>query len=169
MRWDNISELRPSTGLLFIPVMVYESGPPVEWYWQRTTEWLRGKPVPVPLCPLQIPHGLTRTRTRTSALRGWRLTPWAMALTYIWCNIATEINWVGGCGLDHVAQDWHQRMTRELGNESCDSMKTGNFLISWATIIVLTTLLHAVTATYPKPCVGFKTDLSPRAKDLTFP
>ena len=30
----------------------------------------REKPVPVPLCPPQIPHGLTQDRTRTSAVRG---------------------------------------------------------------------------------------------------
>jgi hypothetical protein len=39
----------------------------------------RGKPVPVSLCPPQIPHGPTRDRTRSSAVRGWRLTAWAMA------------------------------------------------------------------------------------------
>jgi hypothetical protein len=32
------------------------------------------KPVPVPLCPPQIPHGLTRDRTRASAVGGRRLT-----------------------------------------------------------------------------------------------
>jgi hypothetical protein len=37
------------------------------------------KPVPVPLCPPQIPHGLTWDRTRASAVRGRRLTAWAMA------------------------------------------------------------------------------------------
>jgi hypothetical protein len=31
------------------------------------------KPVPVPLCPPQISHGLTRDRTRASAVRGRRL------------------------------------------------------------------------------------------------
>jgi hypothetical protein len=38
------------------------------------TEELGEKPVPVPLCPPQIPHGLTRARTRDSAVRGRRLT-----------------------------------------------------------------------------------------------
>jgi hypothetical protein len=33
----------------------------------------------VPLCPPQISHGLTRDRTRASAVRGRRLTAWAMA------------------------------------------------------------------------------------------
>jgi hypothetical protein len=33
------------------------------------------KSVPVPLCPSQIPHGLTRFYP----VRGWRLTTWAMA------------------------------------------------------------------------------------------
>jgi hypothetical protein len=37
------------------------------------------KPVPVPLCPPQISHGLTRDRTRASAVRGRRLTARAMA------------------------------------------------------------------------------------------
>jgi hypothetical protein len=32
------------------------------------------KPVPVPLCPPQISHGLTRDRTRASAVNGRRLT-----------------------------------------------------------------------------------------------
>jgi hypothetical protein len=32
------------------------------------------KPVPVPLCPPQIPHGLTRDRTRASEVGGRRLT-----------------------------------------------------------------------------------------------
>ena len=38
-----------------------------------------GKPVPVSLCPPQIPHGLTRDRTRVSAVTGRRLTAWATA------------------------------------------------------------------------------------------
>jgi hypothetical protein len=37
------------------------------------------KPVPVPLCPPQIPHGLIRAWTRASAVRGRRLAAWAMA------------------------------------------------------------------------------------------
>jgi hypothetical protein len=48
----------------------------------------REKPVPVPLCLAQIPHGLTLDRTRASAVGGWRLTAWAMAglqYTFISC------------------------------------------------------------------------------------
>jgi hypothetical protein len=55
------------------------NGAPVEWNWQGKTEVLGEKHVPVPLCAPQIPHGLTRDRTRTSAVRGRRLTAWAMA------------------------------------------------------------------------------------------
>jgi hypothetical protein len=51
----------------------------VEWNWQGKTEVLREKPVPVPLCPPQIPHRLTRDRTRVFAVRGRRLTAWVMA------------------------------------------------------------------------------------------
>jgi hypothetical protein len=38
------------------------------------TEELGEKPVPVPLFPPQISHGLTQVRTRASAVRGRRLT-----------------------------------------------------------------------------------------------
>jgi hypothetical protein len=47
--------------------------------WQGKPEELGEKPVPVPLCPPQIPHGLTRARTWASAVRGRRLTTWVMA------------------------------------------------------------------------------------------
>jgi hypothetical protein len=36
----------------------------------RKTEVLGEKPVQVPLCPPQIPHGPTRDRNRASAVRG---------------------------------------------------------------------------------------------------
>jgi hypothetical protein len=55
------------------------NGAPVEWKWQAKTEVFGEKPVPVPLCSPQIPHGLTRDLTRASAVRGRRLTAWAMA------------------------------------------------------------------------------------------
>jgi hypothetical protein len=55
------------------------NGAPVEWKWQGKTEVLGEKFVPVPLCPPQIPHGLTRDQTRSSAVGGRRLTAWAMA------------------------------------------------------------------------------------------
>jgi hypothetical protein len=48
----------------------------VEWYWQGKTKGLLENPVPVPLCPPQIPHGLTRVQTRTSAMRSRRITAW---------------------------------------------------------------------------------------------
>jgi hypothetical protein len=54
----------------------------VEWYWQEKTEELGEKPVPVPICPPQIPHALNRARTRASAVRGRRLTTWSMARPY---------------------------------------------------------------------------------------
>jgi hypothetical protein len=41
----------------------------VEWYWQGKTEELRGRPVPVPICPPQIPHGLTQAGTRDSVVK----------------------------------------------------------------------------------------------------
>jgi hypothetical protein len=76
-------------GLLCNPVMkmfnfffVFPcNGAPVDWNWQGKTEILGGggEPIPVPLCPPQIPHGLTRDRTWASAVRSRPLTAWAMA------------------------------------------------------------------------------------------
>jgi hypothetical protein len=74
-------------GLLCNPVMMMISflfvfpcnGAPVEWNWQEKTKVLGEKPVAVPLCPPQIPYGLAHDRTRASAVRGRRLTAWAMA------------------------------------------------------------------------------------------
>jgi hypothetical protein len=54
------------------------NGAPAEWNWQGKTEVLGEKPVTVPLCPPQIPHGLSRDRTRASAMWGRLLTAWAM-------------------------------------------------------------------------------------------
>jgi hypothetical protein len=54
----------------------------VEWYLQRKQKYSE-KTCPVPLCPPQIPHGLTRARTRASAVRGQRLTAWVMARPYL--------------------------------------------------------------------------------------
>jgi hypothetical protein len=65
--------------ILRIPQMIWVWRATVEWYWQGKTEKLGEKPVPVPLCPPQIPHGLTRARTRASVVRGRRLTTWATA------------------------------------------------------------------------------------------
>jgi hypothetical protein len=62
--------------IIFCPFR--SSGAPVEWNWQGKTGVLGEKPVPMTLCP-QIPHGLTRDRTRASEVGGRRLTAWAMA------------------------------------------------------------------------------------------
>jgi hypothetical protein len=81
-RWGGSSTLAwmPTyVSILRIPQMVWVWRATVEWYWQGTTEELGEKPFPVPLCPPQIPHGLTWARTRASAVTGRRLTAWAMA------------------------------------------------------------------------------------------
>jgi hypothetical protein len=78
-------------------------------YWSTSGMKLTGRnrqlgenPVPVPLCPPQIPHGLTRDRTRASAVRGRRLTAWAMAWPLI---VLTQfIAFINVCTLRHVTQ-----------------------------------------------------------------
>jgi hypothetical protein len=81
MGWDYVSKLRPPTGRLFIPHVIYEYGEHgrMRVYWQGKTEEERGRPVPVPLSPSQIQHWLKRLRTQVSAVGGGRLSLWAMA------------------------------------------------------------------------------------------
>jgi hypothetical protein len=84
-RWGGSSTLAwmPTyVSILRIPQMIWLWRATVEWYWQGKTEELVEKPVPVPLFPPQIPYGLTRARTRASAVRGRRLTTWAMARSH---------------------------------------------------------------------------------------
>jgi hypothetical protein len=68
----------PVMKMMMIIIIIFcpfpSSGAPVEWNWQGKTEVLVEKPVPMPLCPPQIPHVLTRDRTRASAVGGRRLT-----------------------------------------------------------------------------------------------
>jgi hypothetical protein len=59
----------------------------------KQTRSTRGKkPVPVPLCPPQIPRGLTLDRTRASAVGGRRLTAWAMARPALDCYIDINVS-----------------------------------------------------------------------------
>jgi hypothetical protein len=61
----------------------------VECYWQGKTEEVGENPVLVLLCPLHIPHGLSRVRIRASSVRGQRLTAWAMARPeHVRCDFA---------------------------------------------------------------------------------
>jgi hypothetical protein len=50
----------------------------VERNWQLKTELLGEKPVPVPLCPPPMPHGMSRDRIWASEVGDRRLTAWAM-------------------------------------------------------------------------------------------
>jgi hypothetical protein len=54
----------------------------------RGNQSTRRKPAPVPLCPPQIPHGLTWDRTRAAAVGSQRLTAWAMARPHDPCRRA---------------------------------------------------------------------------------
>jgi hypothetical protein len=67
------------------PVDIWEWRATVKWHWQEKTEELGEESVPVPLCQPQIRHGLTRARTRVSALGG--RPAWAMARPICWLAI----------------------------------------------------------------------------------
>jgi hypothetical protein len=83
MAWDDVSELRSQKGFFYPQGKILAWRAMVEWYWQDKIEELGEKPVPVPLCPPQIPHGMTWVRTGASGVRGRRLTAWVMARALI--------------------------------------------------------------------------------------
>jgi hypothetical protein len=65
-----------TTGLLYQPQMIddgdCEAVGGMKIGWAHRSTWR--KPAPVPLCPAQIPHDLTRARTRAAAVGSQRLT-----------------------------------------------------------------------------------------------
>jgi hypothetical protein len=73
--------LRQLSGLLYQPQMIDddECGAVCGMRICRGIRSIRMKPVPVPLCPPQIPHDLPWARTRPAAVGSRRLTAWAMA------------------------------------------------------------------------------------------
>jgi hypothetical protein len=77
-----------------VSLLFHFNGAPVELNWHGKTQVLAEKPVPVPLRPPQIQHGLTRDRTRTSAVGGRRLTAWAITrpLHPTWTKIVVGEN-----------------------------------------------------------------------------
>jgi hypothetical protein len=73
--------LSPLFGLLYQPRMIDdddECGAVGEMRIGRGNGSTRRKPAPVPLCPPQIPHDLTRDRTRAATVGSWRPTAWTM-------------------------------------------------------------------------------------------
>jgi hypothetical protein len=141
MGWDCVSELQPPTGLLFIPQMIWVWGATVEWHWQEKNEGLGEKPVPVPLCPPQIPHGQTgaSTMARPKINRVWR---WKLDRTSSRC--------------DQVARC-------EDGNEWQGSIQWGEFHNRWHIVTCpIKTLQHEV-----KESLRIYTDCIELARDRT--
>jgi hypothetical protein len=93
-------------------------------YWQGKTEELREKQVPVPLCPPQIPHGLTpqilhgltRARTRASAVRGRWLTTWAKARPVALHTRISSEGWTIGPSVAAVQRQSHHIVIIENNN-----------------------------------------------------
>jgi hypothetical protein len=81
--WVHLA-LRTLFGLLYQPQMIDEGGDCGTIGGMRIGRGNRNtrrKPTPVPLCPPQIPHDLTRARTRAAAVGSRWLTTWAIART----------------------------------------------------------------------------------------
>ena len=66
----------------------------MEWYRLGKTKVLREKPVPVPLFPLQILHGLAWDWIQPDVLRGWWLTTQAAVQPQCWSNLMNQFKTV---------------------------------------------------------------------------
>jgi hypothetical protein len=71
-----------------------------------------GGAVPVPLCPPQILHGVTRDRTRASAVGGRRVTAWVTARL------------IFGVGITHIDRSTGDRKCTDTGIRSCSVRTT---------------------------------------------
>jgi hypothetical protein len=109
----------PCASILRIPQIIWVWRATVEWYWQGKTEELGEKPVPVPLCPPQIPNGLNRARTRASAVRGRRLTTWATARPLRMITFWREfVKWVPRAhSYEWVLLSNDRKMTKKILNQ----------------------------------------------------
>jgi hypothetical protein len=83
VRWDwvHLVRRRPLYAPLYQSRMIHddECGAVSGIRTGRGNRNIRRKPAPVPLCPPQIPHDLTWSRTRAAAVGSRWLTAWAMA------------------------------------------------------------------------------------------
>jgi hypothetical protein len=112
MGWDNVSELRPPMGLLFVPRW-YEYGEP----WWNDTDRVKQKNfrktnVPAPLRPPWISHGLTRAQTRFSMVRGWRLSAWTTTRPVSCVNMIAQRSFLSVvCYIIHSSQVNRKQLT----------------------------------------------------------
>jgi hypothetical protein len=80
LRWSGtqLTITEANTGLLHQPRMIDDDEcRAIGGMLGRGNQSTRRKPAPVPLCLPQIPHDLTRARTRAAAMGTRRLTAWA--------------------------------------------------------------------------------------------
>jgi hypothetical protein len=106
--FPQVSPPKPCIHLSSCPYVL--RAPPISaGYWQWKTEVPWEKPAPVPICPLQITHGLTWNRTRASAVTGRRLTAWTMdrptANFWFWVRRITYT--VSYCGCISYDKFWY--------------------------------------------------------------
>jgi hypothetical protein len=91
------------------------------WWWRMwSNRWnanWQGKPKyidPVPLCPPQIPHYLTRTRTLSAAVGSRRLMAWAMAQPRLYHVVTLDCETLKR---NSIALQWHNAPTKFCVNQ----------------------------------------------------
>jgi hypothetical protein len=116
--------------------------------------WQLGeKPVPVPICPPQISHGLTRDRTRASAVRGRRLAAWVMSrstgginLQYFNCKLVTSRL--------SLANEFQYRLPSLIEHKQWQEINWP-ILLKWRLFQNLWPVRNRETRTYSHSCMYF--------------
>jgi hypothetical protein len=111
-------------------------GAVVEWYWQGKSEEIREKPDPVPLCPPQIPYGLTWAGTRACTMRSWWLTTLNMArpTPYVHCTQCLLLLCCWSDNTSHTGMYWVHSWILGLGCIPVGSIKAQSWKqIEWST------------------------------------
>jgi hypothetical protein len=117
MGWDEfLLAPRPLFGLLYQSQIIEDDcGEIGGMRIGRGNRSTRRKPAPVPLCPQQIPHDLTRARTRAAAVGNWRLTPdlWhGQLLEYVSFNTRLNMRLQHNGAPPHYSRKLHQRLSK---------------------------------------------------------
>jgi hypothetical protein len=135
---ENVSELRPPTGLLFIRQVIYECGE------SRRNDTYRDKPKTseknLSQCHFghKSQHGLTMTRTRDSAVKDRRLTSFFLMFFYYFSFFLSFIIYFFlpfSCGSSVVREPFSQHIKTDTNIDSLRRIRTHDLSNQTATVI----------------------------------
>jgi len=144
---------------LHLSVLVNETARRIVEYWQANAEVSGDKPVPVPLCPIQISHQLTWNGNRVSVVRGQRLPElrhvhvtvfkeikqhfqWQTSFEFLYCAICL-VCWSICVSQTHSFWRWRQYVSPKRSGNYTAPTKTEE-----TAVVCVTTAMKSWNLTY---------------------